>query len=335
MVNKSQSCLHLIGIAPREGRNSWENMLLHICQQVEISWKLAIETRKVTFYIFFIGAESALLPMLITKLLKKEVAVVLVGNPLKVSEVTKDSLGKIRLLRKIKLFFNLFLSNKILVYSENIIKERELEKFRSKVFLGHEHFVDLASFSVKKEIADRENIVGYIGRLSGEKGVLTFVEAIPAILKVRGDIKFIIGGDGDLKERVDQFLDKAGAKPKVTLSGWVSHESLPDYLNELKLLVMPSYTEGLPNIMLEAMACGTPVLATSVGAIPDIIKNGENGFIIEKNSPEYLTKKIPEILSRHDLDKISQNATKTIEKDFTYTSTVKSYKLALRDMLKR
>ena len=85
---------------------------------------------------------------------------------------------------------------------------------------------------------------------------------------------------------------KENLNNKVELTGWIPHDELPDYSNMLKLIVLPSYTEGLPNIMLEVMACGTPVLATPVGAIPDVINDGENRFLMENNSQECIAENV-------------------------------------------
>lgn len=95
----------------------------------------------------------------------------------------------------------------------------------------------------------------------------------------------LIGGDGELKESIAASLQEQGVTARVELPGWISHDDLPRYLNQLRLLVLPSYTEGLPNIMLEAMACGTPVLATPVGAIPDVIIDGRTGFVMDNMTP--------------------------------------------------
>jgi glycosyltransferase involved in cell wall biosynthesis len=86
--------------------------------------------------------------------------------------------------------------------------------------------------------------------------------------------------------------------------------------------------------MLEAMACGTPVLATPVGAIPDIIKDGETGFILENNSRECIKENIFRVFNHPDLDKIIQAARNLVEKDFSFESSVQRYKKIL-DQIQR
>jgi glycosyltransferase involved in cell wall biosynthesis len=93
----------------------------------------------------------------------------------------------------------------------------------------------------------------------------------------------------------------------------------------MKLLVLPSYTEGLPNIVFEAMACGTPVLATPVGAVPHIIKEKETGFLLQDNSAPSIAHGIVETLGYPGLKKNVANARLMVENEFRYESAVKSW----------
>jgi glycosyltransferase involved in cell wall biosynthesis len=165
--------------------------------------------------------------------------------------------------------------------------------------------------------------------MSDEKGVFNFVKAIPEIVSKQSKLTFILGGSGALYESINIFLNSNKLDDKVKLVGWIAHSDVPDYLNKLKLLVLPSYTEGLPNIVLEAMACGTPVLATPVGAISDIIRDGETGFIMENNSPACIAENVVRALECPDLEKIVLNARELIEKDYKYEVTVEKFKSIL------
>jgi len=161
---------------------------------------------------------------------------------------------------------------------------------------------------------------------------LNFVKAIPEILNERDDLEFLIGGDGQLRDEIEKYINEKNLNDKVKLVGWIPHGNLPDHLNELKLLVLPSYTEGLPNIMLEAMACSTPVLATPVGGVPDVIKDGETGFIMENNSPEHIARNVIRALNHPNQEKIAENARALVEMEFTYEKAVEKYRKILDDL---
>jgi glycosyltransferase involved in cell wall biosynthesis len=220
----------------------------------------------------------------------------------------------------------------IIVESKSAVSYLDLIKYNKKIVICPQ-WVDFTAFKIKHMINERPNNVGYVGRFSPEKGFVEFLKSIIIIEKMYKnyhlpkDITFIlIGGDSDKIDFLNRFLSKL-SNVKVIILGWLSHENIPEVLNSLKLLVIPSYSEGLPNTLLEAMACGTPVLATSVGAIPDIIKDNENGFLLRSNDPRHIAEKIVEILNKPEiLDKISINAYEYIRKKFSYEKTLQIWK---------
>jgi glycosyltransferase involved in cell wall biosynthesis len=184
---------------------------------------------------------------------------------------------------------------------------------------------------VQKSLDARDNLVGYIGVLNNTKNVMNFVKSIPNIK--REGVKFLIGGDGQLRDRIEKILNDKNLNSRVKFVGWIPHQKLPDYLNELRLLVIPSYSEGLPNLMLEAMACGTPVLASPVGAIPDVIKDKKTGFILEDNTPQGIAEGIMKALDYPNLDRIVENARELVEKEFNFGVAVKQYQKVLKEIV--
>src|SRR5690606_19633261 len=111
--------------------------------------------------------------------------------------------------------------------------------------------------------------------------------------------------------------------------GWIS-DDLQIFLNELKILVIPSYSEGFPTIILEAMACGTPVLTTSVGGIVDIITDSKTGFILEKNSPDCIARCVINILTKAKIEYIIKNAQTLIFEKYTYENALYRWEMILK-----
>ncbi|BAI62611.1 conserved hypothetical protein [Methanocella paludicola SANAE] len=224
------------------------------------------------------------------------------------------------------------LSDRIILYSPNLISEWQLKSYGGKVLVAHEHFLDLGLFSIREAYASRPPVIGYVGRLSEEKGVLEFVHAIPDVLKARNDVRFLIIGQGPLSEKIKGYLDEQGLSSQVTMIPWVPHDLLPVYLNGLRLLVLPSYTEGLPNIMIESLACGTPFLATAVGAIQDFIQDGVTGFIMPDNAPNHISGDIIRALNSNASGEIVVNGRRLVEREFSYGATVEKYARILKQI---
>ena len=326
---KDDKRIHTYGINHEMGANTFTRILRYIYTQLRILYKLAKIAGNTDLWIFFIGGDTLLFPMLTAKLLRKKVVLAFGGSSVQTLESANDSLFKsIKTLSKI----NCTLSDRIVLYSENLMKEWNLEKYRNKISIAHQHFIDFDEFKIKNKFDERENLVGYIGRLSEEKGVLNFVKSIPKVLEKENEIKFLMGGDGQLRDKIERYLEGENLTDKVKLPGWIPREEFLTYLNELKLFVLPSYTEGLPHTILEAMACGTLVLATSVGAISDVIKDGETGFIMENNSPECIAENVIRALEHPDLERIVESAKVLVEREYTYEAAVKGYREILDNL---
>lgn len=277
-------------------------------------------TDKTNIFLFFIGGEGLVLPFLALKLLGKKIILMLAGNMVKEHFLKNDVFSPlVFLLNK----FNFTLADTLLVYSHSMIHQANLEKYQNKILTIHEHSIDFNRFNIKTEISKRPNTVGYLGRLSAEKGVLNFIKSIPLVLKNKSNTNFVICGEGLLKNGLLRIIETEKLHENVKLFEWIKHEDVPKYLNQLKLLVVPSFSEGLPNVVLEAMACGVPVLATPVGAIPDIIRDDETGFLLESNSPLHIAEKIIDLLSKPVLlEQVSTNAHEWVYANFSEETTL-------------
>ena len=306
-------------------------------KQLRISYNLIKISKDVDIVIFHIGTGIDVLPILTAKLLGKRTIKVATGSSSKVAEGDNREvfgLGKLVFPFIFKILERIIftLSNKIIIHSEDLIDQFGLYMYKNKISSSGDLFVDIHLFYWKNDLQKRKNVIGYVGRLSPEKGIMNFVKAIPLVLKERDDLEFLVGGDGSLFDKIKHELKTNGSYDKVELTRWIPHDELPDYLNELKLLVIPSYTESGPLIALEAMSCGTPILATPVGLIPAIVKDKETGFIMGDNSPECIAENIIRALEHPDLEGIVENARRLVEGKFTYEDAVERYRKILDNL---
>ncbi|MEM3951716.1 glycosyltransferase family 4 protein [Saccharolobus sp.] len=220
------------------------------------------------------------------------------------------------------------LADIILIPSNQIINLSKLTGYIYKVRVAPTRFIRINEenkYGVD-EISKRENVVGYIGRFEIEKGVEMLPKVIHLTIKTRkiSDLKWILVGDGSLRQKIENEIRRLNLLNFVQITGWVKNPEA--YLTKMKLLLLPSKSEGIPNVILEAMACGTPVLSTPVGALPDIIRDGETGFLLKSNNPEHIANRIIELLSNTELlEKVSKNAYKYVRENFSYEKTLQAW----------
>lgn len=133
----------------------------------------------------------------------------------------------------------------------------------------------------------------FVGRLVKVKGVELLIEAMR---ELKGT-KLMVVGDGPERKP----LERAAAGLDVTFEGMLPQEEVRRRFKEAAVLVQPSHAEGMPNTVLEAMAHGLPVVATAVAGVPEIVKDGETGYLIGRRDPGLLAGRLREILSDRDL----------------------------------
>jgi glycosyltransferase involved in cell wall biosynthesis len=136
--------------------------------------------------------------------------------------------------------------------------------------------------------------IASIGRLSEEKGQRDFLNAAKIVLNKGYRANFLIVGDGPDKKRLKDLLKNEKFGKHILMTGHI--ENIDGIYKIIDLLVLCSYTEGIPNVLLEALICRIPVFATKVGGIPEMIPNDNYGTLIQKKSPRLLSKKIIEFL---------------------------------------
>ncbi|MGA2573718.1 MAG: glycosyltransferase family 4 protein [Candidatus Methanomethylicaceae archaeon] len=180
--------------------------------------------------------------------------------------------------------------------------------------------VDLSDFPKQSsnEGNDLLNIV-FIGRLEPWKGINTFIEAAQLVGKKYNDVRFTVIGDGSLSS----YAHNNSIKKYVDFIGKVNHSRIPELLSKASMLVLPSYMEGLPTVCLEALAAQVPVIASNVGGIPEIVIDGETGFLFPPGDSSCCADRIIRILSDDGLrKKLGSNGRQLVEKYFTWDNVV-------------
>ncbi len=297
--------------------------------QIMISWAIIKSKNDFHTCIFFIGGEGLLLPHIITKIYRKETIFLLAGFPSKGSAFKRDPLFFIEeILSKL----NFLISNKILAYTPRIIQERKLFYFENKIDFFCQSYISDSEINFVK-ISEKEETIGFLGEISSAKGVQNLIIAFK-MLQNKSDFTLHIGGVGDhnfMKKLMKYAVDQ-GFRDKVIFQGWINRNNIPKFLTKIKYFVLPSISEGIPNVILEAMACGCCVISTPVGGIPDVIIDNNNGFIIDDNSPKSIYYGILRAKSS-DLNQISFNAYNTIKEQYSFDNVVKIFNSILKKRL--
>ena len=137
-----------------------------------------------------------------------------------------------------------------------------------------------------------DKVIIYIGRLSPVKGVEYLIRAMRLVKDKEPDAKLVLIGDGSEKEKLKSIIKKLNLEHLVMHLPQLPNQNIPKYAVASDVLVLPSLSEGFPMTILEAMASGLPIVSTKVSGLPEIVKEGKNGFLVEPANTEQLAEKI-------------------------------------------
>jgi glycosyltransferase involved in cell wall biosynthesis len=157
---------------------------------------------------------------------------------------------------------------------------------------------DKAAAKSRLGLPPSSRVLAFVGRLEKAKGTERLLEGFSQVARRREDIHLVLLGDGSQRAALEEKSSRAGVGERLVLAGWVDHDRLPDWLQAADLLLLPSDAEGLPTVVIEALACAVPVVATAVGGIPALIEEGRNGLLLRERSPEALAAAIDQALGR-------------------------------------
>ncbi|MBV8128668.1 MAG: glycosyltransferase, partial [Planctomycetaceae bacterium] len=179
-----------------------------------------------------------------------------------------------------------------------------------------------------------ERIVGSAGRLSPEKGFGVLIEAAAIVARSDPGAGFIHFGDGPLRETIRRRIGELGLEGRFVLAGL--RDDLDRFLPHWDLCVLPSFTEGLPTVVLESYAAGVPVVATAVGGTPEAVADGVDGYLVPPGDPIALARRILDVLGADDKRRdMGMLGRQRIRAEFTFAAQARRFQGVCEQLVTR
>lgn len=197
------------------------------------------------------------------------------------------------------------------------------------------HSVKKGESRKKLSLPMKRRIIFSVRRLVYKNGIDTLIESAHLVARDNPNILFVIAGKGPSKKLIENRINELGMKDNIKLTGFVPDELLPAYYDAADFFVLPSASgEGLPLVLFEAMSCGLPVIATTVGGTPEIIEHMKNGILVPPRNPEAIAEALSKLLAEEKLgESIGEKAQKNVEDRFTWEENVRQLQKIYREFI--
>jgi glycosyltransferase involved in cell wall biosynthesis len=259
------------------------------------------------------------------------IAAILARVPVIVSTEHNTNLDEGWAKRKVKKFLSFF-TKKIVAVSEAVKNySMSRDKIKEKKITVIDNGINLEEFSsiTEKEFADPP-VIGVVGRLETQKGHEYLFEALN-MLKTTPWILWVVG-DGSLKGSLERLAKDLNLRERIIFLG--ARRNIPEILSQMDIFVLPSLWEGLGLAVLEAAAAGKPIIASSVGGIPEIIKNGETGILVEAKNVKSLADGLEHVLlGEQEAIMMGQRARESVKEKYSLERMTGLYEKLYKNLL--
>lgn len=231
------------------------------------------------------------------KLLKKPYTVYARGSEVYLPWLFKTPISKLVLRR----------ADVVIALTEDM--KTEMQKIYSRDVAVIPNGIDLESYedlptkeASRQRLAlnNNDKIILFVGTLRPVKGLKYLIQAMNIIRQKDTKARLMLIGYGEERQSLEGLVKELDLGDRVTFVGKVPNEKVPEYMSASDVFVLPSVSEGFPVVILEAMASGLPIVATKVGGLPEIVKDGESGFLVEPSNPEQLADRVLTLLKNED-----------------------------------
>ncbi len=182
--------------------------------------------------------------------------------------------------------------------------------------------VDISQLTAVVEPVKDTSAFLCIGRLAPEKGQLIQLQALKLLVEQGLDLHITFAGDGPLRQLLEDYVKKWALENRVTFTGWIDERRIAELLRDCRALIVSSFAEGLPVVLMEALAMGRPAITTCIAGIPELVEHGESGWLVPPADAQALAAAIREayfttperlsemglkgrsrVIERHDVDR--------------------------------
>ena len=189
-----------------------------------------------------------------------------------------------------------------------------------------------SSFRKKSDLGENVPVIGVIGRLVWQKGFKYFIEAIPDVLKEFKDARFLLVGEGELEDELKMKSKKLKLEDKIIFTGFM--DDIRDVLASIDIFVIPSLQEGLPVVLLEAMAMKKPIVAANIEGIMEILENSVSGLLVPPRDIKALAEAVINLLKHQDkANQMGLAARRVVEERFGVDTMVQQVKKVYEELL--